>query len=152
MGKQRQVEEQANAKEIMEHRREMDEAAKAYAAEEVRVRQGVELQESREYQEYKRDAKAADHQQEGQIATEGYCETKNHSEWQVETQKILLAERQRPVVEELLEHHQFVREYKQYQVELERDEQQEVLQMAKQLELDHEIAAARRERDTALQS
>merc|ERR1712032_1021480 len=99
----------------MEHRQEMVKAAQDLAAENARVQRVVDLQEGRDFQEHKREVKADDHRQDVQQRTSDYYETKDHSTWHVNYQNEVLAERQRPVVEELLENHQFIREYKQAQ-------------------------------------
>lgn len=150
--KTQKIERKADQKNLMEHRQQESADMKQLQAEISKDRQINDLSEGKHFQEFKRVAKAEDHVEEAQRQHNEYCETKDHSDWQVEALKELNSVRQGIEIEDRVVHHQFIKEYRADQKDQEKEEQLSGLMLTKQLDLDNEIQAARQERDAALQS
>merc|ERR1740129_1128482 len=111
-----------------------------------------QILDSREYQEFKRQAKQCTKEDEQQAKTTLYHETKDASEWVAELKRVLPPERRRLIVEEHLNQYKLLAEYQMEDLHQWNIEQCEAALAREKTEMDHAMSQAKRERDMALQS
>lgn len=150
--KQKKAERDEDRKDILETRKQESEAMNQYVEKQQRTRRIVELQENREYQEFKRSDKVAAEQHEAKVIHEDYIEQKENSQQRVEQLKQVYAQQQKLPVEENLENYRLVAEYNLEEKRREDMEIAEARSMDIAADLAQSMAKAQMERDLALKS
>jgi len=149
--RQRLAEKRNDEAETLRWRQEQEHLTRRHNAETKSMQKTVELQESRDYQEFKRDLKPLVKEQENQAISEAYNETKENSEWQAEYLRGAMTDKHAGVVEAHLDQYRIVAERKAEEQRLEDFELTEARTTVYQREMDLQLQKARQERDRALE-
>jgi len=150
--KEKRKEKKTDQAEIMQWRQNENRKMKELAAEKKQVQKVLELQESREFEDFKREKKAEHKATKIHENEDAYLETKDASEWAAERKKAFPPEDRAFIIDQNLEKYQLFAEYAINQQALERQDTVEAEALREQQEMDYLISKARQEREQAIQS
>lgn len=126
--------------------------AQNYAAVAAKEEKDIALQESHDFQVFKREVNQSEKDEEQQKIHDKYLETKENSEWQVELKKIIPIEQRREIIEEHLEKYRVFAEYNLEEQQRDKFEQREAQLLQEQAEMDFLLRQAATERENAFHS
>lgn len=149
-GKHRTLEKERDQQEILEWRKQQRDEMLAYTDERKLQQNTDDMQDSREYQAYKRSLKEAEKDQDLQDVRCSYMEHKDNAMYNAELKKMEMAERLRVPVEEGLEKYRTLAEVKLYEKQCDDWETQEARLRIEQSELEHCMLLAKEEREEAM--
>jgi len=149
--RQTEEEKREEARQIMEWREAQVVGMKEYVEEKTREQRIQDLMESKEFQQFKREWKAATRQDEVERAKEQLAEDMEYSHWQAELQRAAMADRQL-MNSERYDSYQDLREIKlneqqREKVQVEEDRAHEV-----HLEVSHKVNQMAAEKEELLRS
>jgi len=150
--KQVKTEKEREGAELADWRLQQRDDTMAFAAERKMQQQIDDLEDSREYQAYKRHMREVEQEQNLEDVHQAYLEAKDNAAHNAEMKREEQAERNRLPVEENLEKYRTVAEARLQERQEEELEAAEARQSHEQFELEHRMLLAREERDEALRS
>jgi len=150
--KLRKAEKKEDEKEIMAWRQEVKAGLVEHEAQIKKEQRTVDVAESKQFQEYKKEAKATKKEAELQLIRQDYAETKENSEWATEVKKLDLAEWPKPAIEENLEKYRLIAEYNMEEQTREDAEKREARAAKEQAEVELALMKARQDRELAAQA
>lgn len=149
--KEKVLEEEAIVNEIRDWRWKQSDDMKAYVAEKAQQAKVVELEESKQFQEFKREAKAHVKEEDLKHMQEEYQQDMENAAWRAELVKEE-EEREKELASGRVEDIQFIRETKAVQKERAKVEVEENRALEQSLEMAHMARELAKEKDQLLQS
>lgn len=149
--KAKMEEKKADANEIHQWRQQQEAVMREHVAETKMMQKVVDLEDSKDFQEFKRSLRPLERDEEARTAKEAYMESKENSEWRVDLTKQVLAERESELLESRLENCRVFAEHNLMEQKRECMDQIEARLAAESREMDFALFEAKRERDLALQ-
>lgn len=149
--KEKKKEKKSDQAEIMQWRQNENKKMKELAAEKKKVQKVLELQEAREFEDFKREKKTEHKATKIKANEDVYLETKDASEWAAEKKKAFPPEDRAFIIDQNLEKYQLFAEYAINQQALDRQDRAEAEVQREQQEMDYLISQARQEREQAIQ-
>lgn len=110
--KAKQAEQRKDMLDHMQAKAELEHGLQQTFDEALHVTLLQEINDRKNYQEFKRGIRKADKQAALQKMTQNYLEQKEYSEWMVQDKKNKIAEEQRMILEAHLEQNNFISEFK----------------------------------------
>jgi len=150
--KQKKLEKDREAQELLEWRNQSRGEALAYSDYTKRQQRAMELEDRQNFHEYKRVVREVRQAELAQEINEEYLSSKESSEYRVEMQRIEQSEERRELLEARKESLLTLSEAKADEKAREDHEEQERRDAADQAEMEHQLMLAQRERDEALQN
>jgi hypothetical protein len=150
--KQKQYETREDEREIMLWRQDRKKGLTEYASQSRQHDKIETLRDAREFQDFKRYAKQADKEDEMQLTTELYKETKEYSDYHVDLKRILPLEEEKRVVDDNLERYTTLAMHQHEMVQIEKLETKLAREQEEDTKMADQLLQAKKARDEALQS
>lgn len=141
----------AEEDEIREWRKVTSEEMKAYVAEKMRQVQAEDLEQSKEFQEFKRIRKQMAKEEDRRHIEEAYLQHREDALWRVEFSKLALQEH-KEIVENRFEDLQEIKDIRLTEKVQAKVEEQNERTMAQSLEMDYAARQLQEEREALLRS
>lgn len=148
--KQKKLEKDRDAQELLEWRSQQRDEAIAYSDYTKRQQRAMELEDRQNFHEYKRVVREVRQAELAQEIHEEYVSAKESSEYRVEMQRIEQEEERRELLEARKETIRTLSAAKADEKAREDREEQEARDANDQAEMEHQMMLAQRERDQAL--
>lgn len=149
--KGRLSEAKATVDEIRDWRWKQSEEMKAYKAAKAKENKITELRESKSFQEFKREAKVNDKEEEKRQIREEYLQDREHAQWRAELAKAV-HEREKETVTNRIEDYLELRDIRNFQKEQEKVEADENRAFEQSLEMAAIAREIEKEREQLLQT
>jgi len=149
--KEKVSEAKATVDEMRDWRWKQNQEMKVYVAEKAKTSKVTELKESKSFQEFKRETKAAAREETRKQIQEEYLQDKDYSQWRAELAKLVNKQEKEAVntrVEDYLEQ----REIRNFQKQQEKIEAEEDRMVEQALEMAAEARKIEREKEQLLQT
>jgi len=150
--KQMKYEKGKDVAEVMKWRQDQAKEITECADERGKGKKEAYLGDSRNFQEFKREAKGADFKRNAQRIKDEYAEKKEISEWAMDLKRTLPLEERKCIVDANLERYTLVQLYNIEESQREKLETTSTRNENEELGLGLMMLEARKERDAALQS
>lgn len=145
------LEQKANEDEVRDWRWQQSDEMKAYIAEKEAATRATELQESKTYQEFKREHKLTEKEREQQYIHEMYLQDVENASWRAELSKAMY-EKEKEIVADRLSDVQHLRDYKADHKLMEKAQEEEERAIEQNLEMASLAQQLAKEKEELLQS
>lgn len=145
-------ETEKDAKDVMQWRQEQVTDLAECAADRERQKKSGYLEESRVFQEFKRDAKSREFKRDAERVKQEYIEKKENSEFVIDLKRSQPIEERKQIIDANLERYTLVSMYNIEESQREQIEMKMAREDEEEMSLGLEMMEARRERDEALKS
>lgn len=148
--KQRAMEKEQDQQDMLEWRKQQRDEMVGFDQERKMQQATDDMQDSREYQAYKRSLREAEKEQQLQDIRNDYIEHKDSALYNAELKKMEMTERLRAPVEENAEKYRTLADAKLYEKQRDEYETTEARYRTEQSELEHAMLLAKQEREDAM--
>lgn len=145
------VEAKRQADEIMDFRWRQSEEMKDYVQSKAREAKVLELEESRDFQEFKREARATVKEDAKRLISQEYMQATENAAWRLEKARVA-AQKEKELAFERVQHVQEARHSRLAQVANQKREDEEERRFEEYLEMSHIAKQLEKENKALLQS